>query len=72
MGCAGDVKLSMLKQALADAGIASEWSGGALICRGVVMIRHLGGDSGELLLEGALSDDYYRVRNVLYSQYHVC
>jgi cleavage and polyadenylation specificity factor subunit 2 len=66
------VRLSQLKQALMEAGVSSEWSGGALVCRGRVMVKHAGADSGELLLEGALSEDYYKIRDVLYAQYHVC
>lgn len=30
-----------------------------------------GGDGG-LVLEGALSPDYYKIREVVYSQYHIC
>lgn len=30
-----------------------------------------GGDGG-LVLEGALSPDYYKIREVVYAQYHIC
>ena len=70
-----------LKQALAAAGIASEFSGGALYCAGHVVVRRRqqqgpeeggGGGGGGLVLEGALSEDYYRIREVVYGQYHIC
>ena len=63
--------MSQLKAALAEAVIPSEWSGGALVCSGHTQIRH-SGESGDLLLEGALSSEYYRIRDILYNQYHVC
>lgn len=73
----GDVRLSELKQALAAAGIASEFHAGALYCAGHVVVRRRqpgGGDDdgGGLLVEGALSEDYYRIREVVYGQYHIC
>lgn len=66
-----------LKQALAAAGIASEFHAGALYCAGHVVVRRRqpgGGDDdgGGLLVEGALSEDYYRIREVVYGQYHIC
>ncbi|PSC73960.1 cleavage and polyadenylation specificity factor subunit 2 [Micractinium conductrix] len=76
----GDVRLSQLKQALAAAGIASEFHAGSLYCAGHVVVRRRqpagGGGDGEegggLLVEGALSEEYYRIREVVYAQYHIC
>jgi cleavage and polyadenylation specificity factor subunit 2 len=68
---AGDVKLSQLKAALTDAGIPSEWADGALVCRGHTLVTKAR-DSEDLLLEGALSTEYYAIRDIIYSQYHVC
>ena len=72
-GNAGDVKLTNLKVSLEEAGISSQWSGpGALVCAGRTLVRKSGDESGDLLLEGALSSDYYKIRDILYGQYHVC
>ncbi|KAI8462590.1 MAG: beta-lactamase-like protein [Monoraphidium minutum] len=69
----GDVRLSEVKQALAKAGIASAFRAGKLLCAGAVVVgRGAGGDDGVLEIEGPLSDDYYRVRDVVYGQYQVC
>lgn len=71
-GRAGDVRLSDLRLALGQAGIAAEFAAGRLVCgAGRVTVRRADAD-GELLLEGPLSEDYYRVRDVVYRQYHVC
>lgn len=69
----GDVKLSEVKQALAAAGIASEFrAGGVLVCAGVVRVRRGEGGEGQLLMEGPLCDMYYAVRDVVYGQYNIC
>ncbi|GAB4814627.1 hypothetical protein N2152v2_001673 [Parachlorella kessleri] len=67
----GDIRLSELKNALAEVGIASEFHGGTLYCMGHVAVRRQG-EEGGLLVEGPLSEDYYRIRDVVYGQYHVC
>ena len=66
------MRLSQLKAALAEAGIPAEWAAGTLVCRGHTVVRHSGAASGDLLLEGALTREYYKIRDILYSQYHVC
>jgi cleavage and polyadenylation specificity factor subunit 2 len=68
----GDVRLSELKRALGAAGIASDFHGGALHCAGRVVVRRHGEGGGGLVLEGAVTDEFYRVRDVVYAQYHVC
>ncbi len=68
---AGDVKLSQLKAALAEAGIPAEWADGALVCRGHTLVTKAA-DSEDLLLEGALSSEYFAIRDIIYGQYHVC
>eukprot|EP00887_Chlorella_sp_A99_P003905 scaffold11.g3905.t1 len=73
----GNVRLSELRRALAAAGIPSEFAGGALYCGGRVVVRRGGGGggggSGEggLVVEGALGPEFYRVREVVYQQYHL-
>ena len=66
----GDVRLSELRKALATQGIASEFRGGALYCAGQVVVKRRG-EGGGLVLEGAGSTSFYRVREIIYSQYHV-
>lgn len=68
--CAGNVRLSRLKQALADAGIAAQWQAGALVC-GKVIVK-ASPEDGEVHLEGPLAEDFFRVRHVVHTQYHVC
>jgi Cft2 family RNA processing exonuclease len=67
----GDVRLSELKKALATAGVLSEFHGGGLFCQGNVVIRRHG-DAGGLLLEGVVGEEYYKVRDIIYGQYHIC
>uniref|UniRef100_A0A061R5T7 Cleavage and polyadenylation specificity factor subunit 2 n=1 Tax=Tetraselmis sp. GSL018 TaxID=582737 RepID=A0A061R5T7_9CHLO len=67
----GDVRLSAVKQALAEAGVQAEFSGGVLVCSSNVMVRR-GSEDGELVLEGPLCSDYYKIRGVVYGQYHIC
>ena len=68
---AGDVRLSDLKKALGKAGISADFYAGMLVCQGRVTIKSVG-TGGELVLEGALSEDYYRIRDIVYGQYHIC
>lgn len=84
--CPATSAFADLKQALAAAGVASEFYAGALYCAGSVVIKRRGagedggpggggggaGGGGGLVVEGALSDDYYRIREVVYAQMHIC
>ncbi|KAG8232888.1 hypothetical protein J437_LFUL004758 [Ladona fulva] len=65
-----ELKLSDFKQVLTRNGIPSEFSGGVLWCCGGILAvrRH---EAGRVILEGCLSDDYYRVRDLLYEQYAI-
>lgn len=68
----GDVKLSEVKQALAAVGVPSEFRpGGRLVVGGSLVVRR-DGPEGQLLMEGPLCEDYFKVRDVVYSQYNVC
>jgi cleavage and polyadenylation specificity factor subunit 2 len=69
---AGDAKLSDLKTALEKEGIAAVFVEGHLQCSGSVSVKRTVLEDGGIILEGPLSDDYYRIRTVLYSQYQVC
>ena len=68
----GDLRFSDLLQACSAAGIPSEFSaGGVLLCGRGVSVRKVDGVDGEFVLEGAAGEDYYRVREVLYSRFRV-
>ncbi|XP_046656106.1 probable cleavage and polyadenylation specificity factor subunit 2 isoform X2 [Daphnia pulicaria] len=65
-----ELKLSDFKQVLVRNGISSEFIGGVLwCCNGNVALRR--NESGRVTLEGCISDDYYRVRELLYEQYAI-
>lgn len=63
-----DLKLSDFKPILTNNQIPCEFSGGALwCCQGTIAVhRH---EAGRVILEGCLTDDYYRVKELLYQQY---
>ena len=66
----GDARLSDLLAACAAAGIPAQFSaGGVLMAAGGVTVRK--SDDDQLLLEGSLSDDYYRVMAVINAQFQV-
>jgi len=48
----------------------AEFSGGVLLCGGSVTVRK-DAVTQQLVLEGALSEDYYNIRGILYSQFHI-
>ncbi|PSN48231.1 putative cleavage and polyadenylation specificity factor subunit 2, partial [Blattella germanica] len=65
-----ELKLSDFKQVLNKNNISSEFSGGVLwCCNGTVAVRRH--EAGRVILEGCLSEDYYRVRELLYEQYAI-
>lgn len=67
----GDVKLSQLKRALARINIGSEFHAGGLYCEGDVLVKRQP-EGGGLVIEGSLCDEYFRIRDIVYSQYHIC
>ncbi|PKA58817.1 Cleavage and polyadenylation specificity factor subunit 2 [Apostasia shenzhenica] len=74
----GDLKLADFKQFLASKGIQVEFSGGALRCGEYVTLRkvgdssHKGGTGAQhVLLEGPLTEEYYQIRELLYSQFYL-
>lgn len=64
-----EVKLSDFKQVLMRHGINAEFQGGVLYCNDVVALRKDG--SGHIHFEGCLTEDYFRVRKLLYEQYAI-
>ena len=64
-----DPKLSDLKQLLQSQGFKAEFSLGVLYVNSVVAIKKT--SSGQFTLEGALCDDFYRIRHILYGQFAI-
>jgi cleavage and polyadenylation specificity factor subunit 2 len=74
----GDLKLADFKQFLANKGWQVEFAGGALRCGEFITVRKIGdsiqkGGAGsqQLVIEGALCEDYYKIRELLYSQFYL-
>ncbi|KAK4800090.1 hypothetical protein SAY86_025455 [Trapa natans] len=75
----GDLKMADFKQYLASKGVQVEFSGGALRCGEYVTLRKVGETSQkgglsskqQIVLEGPLCEDYYKIREYLYSQYYL-
>ncbi|KAI8375788.1 beta-lactamase-like protein [Blakeslea trispora] len=66
----GDVRLSEFRKILQAEGIQAEFKGeGILVCNDQVAVRKTG--TGQLLVEGALSVDYYKIRSLLYAQHAI-
>ncbi|KAK2709202.1 hypothetical protein QYM36_013011 [Artemia franciscana] len=65
-----DIKLSDFKQILGKNGIPSEFIGGTLrCCGGNISLQRL--ETGKVSIEGTLSEDYFKVRDLLYEQYAI-
>lgn len=65
-----ELKLSEFKQVLIKCNINSEFSGGVLWCsNGTIAIRRI--ENGKIIIEGCISEDYYKVRDLLYQQYAI-
>lgn len=64
-----ELRLSDFKQILMKEGIQAEFIGGVLVCNNSVAIRR--NQQGLVDMEGCLSEDYYRIRELLYSQYAI-
>jgi len=62
-----EFKLRDFKQVLTKAGLQAEFAPGAVICNNVVAVKR--GEAGTIEIEGALCDEYYIVRELLYQQY---
>ncbi|XP_050385415.1 cleavage and polyadenylation specificity factor subunit 2 [Argentina anserina] len=75
----GDLKLADFKQFLADKGVQVEIAGGALRCGEHVTIRkigdasHKGGGAGsqQILIDGPACEDFYMIRDYLYSHFYL-
>lgn len=70
------IQLSLVKKALAEAGIEAVFQGAGtrLACgaSGLVFVSRGGGeDRSHLVMEGTISEEYARVREVVYRQFSV-
>eukprot|EP00850_Spirogloea_muscicola_P008938 SM000049S16709 [mRNA] locus=s49:243078:248533:+ [translate_table: standard] len=65
----GDLRLSEFKSLLQAQGFKPEFVDGVLQCAEDVVVRKFG--EQQFALEGALSEDFYRVRELLYSQFYI-
>lgn len=64
-----DTKLTELKHNLQKHGILAEFIGGNLVCNGKVAIKR--STNGVVQIEGALSEDYFYIRKLVYNNYAV-
>ena len=65
-----ELKLADFRQILMNNNIQSEISGGMLLCcNGTIALKRI--DTGKVTIEGCLSEDYYKVRELLYEQYAI-
>jgi cleavage and polyadenylation specificity factor subunit 2 len=69
----GDVKLSNFRQILQQNGMRADFKGGALVVNGTIALwRDTENENGNNIhIDGALSEDYFRVRSILYDQFHL-
>ncbi|XP_065053263.1 cleavage and polyadenylation specificity factor subunit 2-like [Rhopilema esculentum] len=62
-------RLSDFKQVLTKAGFQAEFAGGVLVCNNIIAVRR--SEAGKIGLSGALCEDYYLIRDLLYQQYAI-
>jgi len=62
-------KLSDFKLHLLKAGFHAEFSGGVLIVNHVIAVKK--NTTGQVVMEGMIGNDYYKVRELLYNQYAI-
>jgi cleavage and polyadenylation specificity factor subunit 2 len=65
-----ELKLAAFKEVLLKNNISSEISGGMLLCcNGTLAVKRI--DAGKVTIEGCLSEEYFKVRELLYEQYAI-
>jgi len=68
----GDVKLYDFRQKLTEQGYKAEFKGGSLVVNGeVILRRETEGGNSTINIEGTISEDYYKIRDLLYAQFHI-
>jgi cleavage and polyadenylation specificity factor subunit 2 len=65
----GDIKLSKMKAVLNKQGLSAEFHMGQLRCSGHITLRKERDESNHIVIDGPLCDEYYRIRDLLYSQF---
>ncbi|KAJ5072069.1 cleavage and polyadenylation specificity factor subunit 2 [Anaeramoeba ignava] len=63
----GDLKLSKFREKLTEKGINAQFVDGSLVCQGGISMNK---DGEEIVLEGEINEDYYKIRDLLYGQYN--
>ncbi|TDH68560.1 hypothetical protein CCR75_005669 [Bremia lactucae] len=63
----GKMKLDVMKQVLGKAGFQAKFRGGMLVCNDGVALKRA--KNNEIVMEGTLSKNYYRIRALLYEQF---
>lgn len=65
-----EMKLAAFKEILMKNNISSEITGGMLLCcNGTIAVKRI--DTGKVTIEGCLSEEYFKVRELLYEQYAI-
>lgn len=64
-----DPKLTDLKQLLACSGFQAEFSSGVLFVNNVASVRR--NEAGKFHIEGYACEDYYKIREIIYSQFAI-
>eukprot|EP00252_Welwitschia_mirabilis_P013317 TRINITY_DN2933_c0_g1_i2.p1 TRINITY_DN2933_c0_g1~~TRINITY_DN2933_c0_g1_i2.p1 ORF type:complete len:452 (-),score=102.77 TRINITY_DN2933_c0_g1_i2:296-1651(-) len=72
----GDLRLADFKQLLAREGIQAEFIGGQLRCGDYITVRRIGDTSQksgvhQIVIEGPLTEEYFKIRQYLYSQFYM-
>lgn len=65
-----DLRLADFRHLLATKGVQAEFSGGMLRCGNHISVRKVIGGH-QVVIEGPLCEDYYKIRDLLYSQFHM-
>lgn len=64
-----DPKLTDLKQLLTSSGLHAEFSSGVLFVNNVASVRR--NEAGKFHIEGYACEDYYKIREIIYSQFAI-
>lgn len=65
----GEIKLTNFREVLLKQGIKAEFKKGFLICNDSILLRK--DKNGDIKIEGPAEKDYFKVRDLLYSQYQM-
>lgn len=68
----GEVKLSVIRKAIRERGVECNFYDRCLYCSKKGNIKISIRDESEIVLEGPLSIDYYRIQDILYGHYYIC